>query len=246
MPRLAGASTLTIALVLGALGPAAPAEAGPYDVTVTSGPGVIFADCTDHPFNYSVTPPPAADQWSIQLDVRGPDGGYAGTLMVVSPAATAGVLTERFCPHYSDPGIYTVTGTYKVLEDDPDSFAYKQTITPVAPFTVEMRVAEAEVTAEPSDTTPRIGQLVTVRIKVADELADGGHTPSANAPVALQKRKGRKWVTVRGAKVDTSKKGSAVLKFRPKSAGRAKYRAHTKTHTSVKASSDGFTIRVTR
>lgn len=245
MLRLARACTLAIALLVTTVGLAAPASAGPYDVTVTSGPGVIFADCTEHPFTYAVTPPEDADQWSLQLEIRQPNGEYAGRLHVVSPAATAGVLTERFCPRYSVPGLYTVYGEYKVLENDPDSINYKQTITPVPSFTVEMRMAEVEVTAAPSDTTPRVGELVTVRVKVADETA-GGLSPSSDAPVALQQRKGKKWVTVRGAKVDTSKKGAAVVKFRAKSPGKAKYRVRTKTHASVKASSDGFTIRVTR
>lgn len=246
MHRFARACALMIASALVTVGLAAPASAGPYDVSVTSGPGVIFEGCSEHAFNYSVTPPEATDQWSINLSVQRPDGSDGGSMLVVSPAPTTGVLVDEVCSESSMPGTYTVTGVYKVLENVPGQIAYKTTLTPVTPFTFDMRAHYAAVTAKPSDKTPRLGQRVKVRVAVTDERPSGGFFPTDSAPVVLQRLKGSKWVGVRGTKEYTVAAGKAVLRFRHAWRGKTKFRARANVGFIGKVDSSTFTLRARR
>jgi hypothetical protein len=245
MPRLARASALSIALVLGALGPAAPAEAGPYDVTVASGPGVIFADCTDHPFNYSVTPPEDANSWNIELTVQAPDGTSGGSVYVGPSSPTTGVATESFCPGESMAGTYSVTGVYEVLEFNGGMIG-EFTRTPVTPFTFDLRLPYSKVTAKASDKSPKVGQRVKVNVKVADERPAGGFFGTTDAGVQLQRLKGSRWVGVSGTKEYTGSAGTVQLRFRHAWKGMTTFKIVVDLGYLGKTSSSNFTLRTRR
>lgn len=245
MHRLVRASTLSIALVLGAVGQAAPAEAGPYDVTVTSGPGVIWADCTGHPFNYSVTPPEDASSWKIELTLHAPDGTSGGSVYVGPSSPTTGVATESFCPGESLPGTYTVTGVYEVLEFNGGMIA-EITRTPVTPFTFDLRLPFSEVTARASDKTPKVGHRVKVNVKVADERPAGGFFGTTDAGVQLQRLKGTRWVGVSGTKEYTGSAGTVQLRFRHAWKGKTKFKVVADLGYLGKTSSGVFTLRSRR
>ena len=66
--------TLASALVSALIGVGLPAaaRADPGTVHLSSGPGVIFEECADHPISYSVSPPSDAWNWSIELILQAP------------------------------------------------------------------------------------------------------------------------------------------------------------------------------
>jgi hypothetical protein len=246
MSRLMRSSVVLIAGVLGLGGLAAPASADATTVSVSSAPGVLFPECTDHPFSYSVTPPETAIAWSIELVVQAPDGTSGGSLYISKGDPTTGVETETFCPSSSIPGTYGVTGTYKVVDDDPNSSFPKTTITPVAPFTFDLRLAYAKVDARASDKTPRIGQKVRVNVKVSDERPSGGFFATSGAEVKLQRLKGSAWVNVPGGRAYTSSNGRVQVRFRTKARGKTRYRALADVTDIGKVSSSTFTLRTSR
>lgn len=239
------ACTLLIAGVLGSGGLAAPAEAGPYDVTVTAGPGAIFADCTEHPFNYSVMPPEDASSWKIELAIQAPDGTNGGSVHVGPSSPTTGVAVESFCPEESLPGTYTVTGVYEVLEFNGGMIA-DFTRTPVTPFTFDLRLPASDVTAKASDKTPKVGQRVKVNVKVSDERPAGGFFGTSDAGVQLQRLRGRKWVGVSGAKEFTGSAGTVQLRFRHVWKGKTKFKVVADLGSLGKVSSSTFTLRTRR
>lgn len=245
MHRLARACTLAIALLVTTVGLAAPASAGPYDVTVTSGPGVIFADCTEHPFTYAVTPPEDASSWKIELAIQAPDGTTGGSVYVGPSSPTTGVAMESFCPEESLPGTYTVTGVYEVLEFHGGMIA-DFTRTPVTPFTFELRLPASEVTAKASDKTPKVGQRVKVNVKVSDERPAGGFFGTSDAGVQLQRLKGAKWVGVSRTKEVTGSAGTVQLRFRHGWKGKTKFKVVADLGYLGKVSSSVFALRTRR
>lgn len=245
MSRFTRACALLIAPVLASVGLTAPASADDYSVVVTSGPGVIFADCTEHPFNYSVTPPPDASSWKIELAIQAPDGTSGGSVYVGSSSPTTGVATATFCPNESMAGTYTVTGLYEVLEFNGGLIA-QFTRTPVTPFTVELRLPSSEVTATASDETPRLGQRVRVNVEVSDERPAGGFFGTSDVGVQLQRLKGSKWVGVRGTKEVTGSAGTVRLRFRHVWKGRTKFRVRADLDYLGKQSSSTFKLRARR
>lgn len=245
MSILTRATTLLIAGLLGCIGLAAPAQAGPYDVTVTSGPGVIFADCTQHPFNYAVTPPEGASSWKIELTIQAPDGTTGGSVYVGPTSPTTGVAMESFCPEESLPGTYTVTGIYEVLEFHGGMIA-DFTRTPVTPFTFELRLPASEVTAKASDKTPKVGQRVKVNVRVSDERPAGGFFGTSDAGIQLQRLKGARWVGVARTKEITGSAGTVQLRFRHVWKGKTKFKVVADLGYLGKVSSGIFALRTRR
>lgn len=242
MSRLLRGVVVLVAGVFGLGGLAAPASAGLTDVSVTSGPGVLFPECTEHPFNYVVSPPDTALTWSIELVVQQPDGTAGGSLFISKGDPIAGVDTESFCPSSSLPGTYTVTGVYQVTESSP----VRTTTTPITPFTFDLRLAYAKVEATASDKTPRLGQKVKVNVKVSDERPSGGFFATSGAEVKLQQFKGSSWVNVAGGKAFTSSSGRVQVKFKNKSKGKTKYRVQADVNDIGKVSSSTFKLRTAR
>ena len=239
------ASALVITVLLSSVGLAAPASAGPYDVTVTSGPGAIFADCTEHPFSYSVTPPEGASSWNIELAIQAPDGTNGGSVYVGPSSPTTGVATESFCPEQSLPGTYTVTGIYEVLEFNGGMIA-DFTRTPVTPFTFDLRLPATEVTAKVSDKTPKVGQRVKVNVKVADERPAGGFFGTSGAGVQLQRLRGDRWVGVSRTKEFTGSAGTVQLRFRHAWKGKTRFKVVADLGYLGKVSSSNITLRTRR
>lgn len=241
----ARAGTVLIALVLGTVGLAPPASADDYSVAVSSAPGVIFEDCSDHPFTYSVAPPADAYSWSIELTIQAPDGTAAGSVYVGRSSPATGVATESVCTDYYGPGTYSVAGVYEVVQ--PDGALYTKTVrTPVTPFTFDLRLPYATVAAKPSDKSPRVGQRVKVHVKLTDERPSGGYFPTADAPVTLQRLKGSKWVAIHGTKEYTTTSGKAVLKFRSAWKGKTRFRVRANAGFIGKVDSSTFTLRSKR
>jgi hypothetical protein len=232
------ASSIAAGLALAGL--TAPAHADPNTITASSVPGVIFEGCTDHPINYSVDPPANASTWSIDFVLQAPDGTGAGSAFVTSSDPKTGIEMVSFCGSDKIPGAYTVTGTYRHLVGST------MTLTPVTPFTFDMRKPYAAVTATSSDKTPRLGGVVKVKVLVTDERPTGEYFGTESAKVLLQRLKGGRWVKVRGAKGETTGNGVAKVTFRQAWKGRTKFRAFANLGYPGRAASAPFVLRTRR
>lgn len=230
----------SVATGLALAGLAAPAQADPNTITASSVPGVIFAECSDHPISYSVDPPATASTWSIDFVFQAPDGTGAGSAIITSSDPKTGVEMKSFCGSGDIPGVYTVTGTYRHLVGST------MTLTPVTPFTFEMRKPYAAVTATPSDKKPRLGQVVKVKVLVTDERPTGAYFATESARVLVQRLKGDRWVKVRGAKGVTKGNGIVQLRFKQAWKGRTKFRAFANLGYPGRAASEPFVLRTRR
>lgn len=245
MARLLRALIVLVASGLGLGGLTAPAHADPYAVTVSSGPGVLYADCGDHAFHYSVAPPAINISWSIRLVLQAPDGTSAGSLFISKGDPTTGVDTKQFCARTDLPGTYTVTGTYEVAEFE-GSTKVKKTSTPVTPFTFQMRLAGTKATAKASHKKVKRKKKVRVNVQVTDERPSGGYFPTSSAKVQLQRKQGSRWVGVRGTKDWTAANGKATLTFTFKWKGKARFRVVANVNDLGRSTSRPFTVRTKR
>ncbi|WP_185994450.1 hypothetical protein [Nocardioides campestrisoli] len=246
MNRSLRGSVLVLTTVLGLAGLAAPgqsaeAQADAFTATVSAGPGVLFAECTDHPISYSVTPPLTVLTWNIQLSFQAPDGTSAGSAYISKGDPTTGIETKRFCGGSDLPGTYTVTGTYEVTDQVGNK--YPKTLTPVTPFTFDLRLPYSAVTAKPSTKKPRLGQHVKVNATVTDERPSGAFFGTSNASAQLQRLKGSKWVNVKGARDYTKVNGRAQLRYRHTWKGKTTFRVLSDLGKVGTAVSENFTLK---
>jgi hypothetical protein len=240
---LATTLATTVGLAVVAAGTLAPAHADPGTVQVSSGPGVVFEECADHPLSYAVQPPADANHWNLRLVVQAPDGTATGGYIVASSGdPTTGVVTARLCGSETGAGAYTVTGTYQYYQGRITPTA---TI-PVTPFTFDMRLPAGAVAASPSTSTPRLGQAVKVRVKVTEEQSTGEFRGTDSAKVLLQRLAQGRWVKVRGAKAVTTGNGAAKLRFRQAWKGKARFRAFANLGYVGRAASPSFVLRTRR
>lgn len=237
---LTTALATTVGLAVATVGTPAPAHADPGTVQVSSGPGVVFEDCADHPISYSVSPSADVWSWSIELVLQAPDGTAGGSATVTSDQPTTGVEMVRFCGESHLPGTYTVTGAYKTFA------GMTMTRTPVTPFTIDMRKPLSAVSARASDRRPRRDQVVKVKVRVADERPTGTLFPTAGAKVVLQRKAGARWLRVRGATGVTRDDGVVQVRFRQRWTGRTSFRAFANLGFPGRAASPSFVLRTRR
>jgi hypothetical protein len=242
MSRLLRNFAVTVVGVVGLGALAAPAQADQYDATVTSGPGVLYEECTGHPINYSVTPALDAITWSMRLVFQAPDGTAAGSVFISQGDPTTGVETKEFCAGDNIPGTYTVTGTYEVLENR-GTVSVAKTTRAITPFTFDLRLAQVQVAAKAPKKKMKVGQKARVSVTVSDERPSGGFFGSAYSEVEIQRQKGSGWVRVPGASSTTSTSGKVSLRFKNKWKGKSKFRAVGTVIDLGTAASPTFTLR---
>ena len=223
-------------------GPAAQAD--PHTVSVTSVPGVIFEECSEHPISYSVDPPADANFWALHLTVQAPDGTATNNYLSASAAgdATTGVVMAKLCGATSGAGAYTVTGDYEYYQG---RIIPTETIA-VTPFTFDMRLPATAVAATASDRTPRLGRRTRVTVKVTQEQPTGELRGTEEARVLLQRRTAHGWVKVRGAKGVTAGNGIAKVRFEQAWKGRTRFRAFANLGFPGRAASPTFVLRTRR
>lgn len=107
---------LALALVLGgsAVGsPVASAETSMPTLTITAPNGVLYDECEDHHFFYSVTPP-TSDWWSLDITVDGPTDSWDVAVNSLWGDPASGAESIFACGGMDTPGRYSVVG---VLSD---------------------------------------------------------------------------------------------------------------------------------
>lgn len=219
--------TITMLALTSLVGFAAPASAvGSMSV----GDGVLYDDCRDHPYFFSVLPPAGTDSWSMDVTAYGPDGTSQASDFVYDDIST-GSGGLQFCG-------YELAGRYELVAEieytDYDA-AGSGVSTERLTSTFAMRQPYTRTRLQVSTRSPRYNSAVRFTVKTTDERPSG-YFPTSYAEVRLQTRVGSKWVNVRGAKGYTDSRGRDVMTYRWNVRGRIAVRATTLGSSSTAGS----------
>lgn len=227
---------LSLLLFIGglvAVAPTAHAAGGSF----SSASGVLYNDCRQHPYNYSVDVPAGTRSWSVDVVVLGPDGIEAASDFIFDDSnAPVGTSSFQVCGGEL-PGTWTMTGTLEYSDQDFNSFT---TAMPSATF--NMRLPHTRTKLKVSDRTPRYNQKVTFKVRSRDERVTG-YFPNQYAEVRLQSRRKGRWVNVRGSKTSTNGRGVAKISYKWNLRRSAKVRAVT-VPTTAYASSRSKPVKI--
>lgn len=220
MRRLAAAVASTM-IATTVLTVAAPAQAALGDVTLTFPQTVVLNKdtCVDFEFNYAVELPADVRNWSLDVNMYGPDGVEEGGQLVGTFASSpfAGTADLQLCSLFQPVGTYRLTTTLDYTLNGP-GFGNSVYGTPVEKGTFKVvRSAKSRTTL----SAKRQGGKIVATAKVAMSTGDAWSPVPADGKVIFQKRAGKKWKKVGASKTDTS--GKATVQFRSK--GRTQVRA---------------------
>jgi hypothetical protein len=167
---------------------------------------ILWTDsCWDHPYSYSVSVPPDAWDWDLEVDAYGPDGVQTASDYVFS-GPTSGSGTVFLCSWSDRPGTYTLRGTLTVYTDRGVS-DYPMA---AATFQVLRPLSRARLTS--STYNPRYRQAFRMRVRVTDQRP-AGYFRTPYATVVLQARRDGRWVNMgRRFRAITDENGVAVYR----------------------------------
>lgn len=232
MRRLLSVTLLAAASLVGLASPSSAAG------VLVVGNGVLYQDCRDHPYSFSVLPPPGTDSWSMDVTAYGPDGTSQASDFVYDDIST-GSGGLQFCGSEL-PGSYELVA--EVEYSDFDAYG-SGTTTERLTSTFSMRKPSTRTRLQVSTRSPRYNAAVRFTIKTSDERPSG-YFPTSYADVRLQRRAGNRWVNVPSGKGFTDSRGREVLTFRWNTRGRFSVRAVTLDSDNLDGStSASITIR---
>lgn len=182
--------------------------------SVSGSSGVLYDDCVDQPYGWSVSVPGDGTYRALRVSLYAPGGSLARTDYVVPPAnVTSGTSSFRMCRPGDAYGTWTIRATVE-WGPDPDHIDSSSQLDP-AQFT--MRKPHTRTTVTASTRRPAYGQVVAWRLRSYDEQPTG-YGRNAFAWVHLEKRVGGHWARIPGARAMTHATGAVRIDLR--------YRAH--------------------
>jgi len=203
-------------LVIGALvtvlaGVAAPVHASTTYGSTSGVNGVLYDDCVDQAYHYTVDVPPDAGYRAVRSSLIAPTGKVVRTDYVAPDANQAsGTSTLRICRPADPFGTYTIRAR---VEWGPDAEHPDQFSAQLADAHFSMRKPRTRTSLAVSTHQPAYGQVVIYRIFTRDERP-GGYYPTSFAWVFLQRRVDGHWVRVRGSRTLTHSTGRVRLRLR--------------------------------
>lgn len=199
-----GILVLALALV------GSPARAGSTYGSTTGVNGVLYDDCVDQPYRYSVSVPDGAGYRAIRAWLYAPGGALVDSDYVVPDTNTAsGTSTFRLCRPTDPFGTYTIRATVEWGQDA--EHIDDSSVLDRASFA--MRKPRTRTALAVSTHRPAYGQRVTYRITVRDERP-GGYARTPFAWVVLQQRVGGHWARIKGSRTLTHDTGRVRLRLR--------------------------------
>jgi hypothetical protein len=200
-----GAGLLGLGLVAGLVViSASPAAAGSGSVSARD--GVLYDDCRDHTYRYSVNP--GSSDWSLDVELIGPDGTSADfDFLSGGSDPTSGTGGFFFCG-WERPGRYEIHATLTWY--DEDYYEYTDSL-PVDAF--RMRKPRSRTSIEFSDPTPHYNEIIKIRTQTKDERPHG-FFPAGYPWVRLQLRTRSGWVNVNGSKELGNERGVTTWRYR--------------------------------
>lgn len=176
--------------------------------------GVLYDDCVDQPYGWSVNVPGDGSYRALRVRLYAPDGSLARTDYVVPPTnVTTGTSSFQMCRPGDAYGTWTIRATLE-WGPDPDHINSSSRLDP-AQFT--MRKPHTRTAVSASTPRPAYGQVVAWRVRSYDEQP-AGYVRNAFAWVHLEHRVGGRWVRIPGARAMTHAAGAVRITLR--------YRAH--------------------
>ncbi len=158
------------------------------------------------------------DQWDLTVDVFAPNGSFSDTDSFAGTGSVASGTMDAFICQFEGLGNYRVEANINWHDEEYDttlatysaSTTFLMTMPPSPP--VKSR-AQTATTMTVSDTTPRRGQKVTIKVR-STVRATTTWKPNRSAYVVLEKRTNHGWVKWSGMKKMTSGQGKATWKTR--------------------------------
>jgi hypothetical protein len=201
---LLGALVLLLACV------GAPARADATYGSVSGVDGVLYDDCVEQPYTYSVHDVPTADYQALRVTLVDPAGTVllADSYRPVVDGSASGVSTLRLCRPANRFGTYTV---HARVEWGPTAQAVESSALDDAHFT--MRKPLTRTTLSVSTRRPAYRQVVRYRVRAFDERP-AGYVGTSAAWVHLEKRKHGRWVRIKGARAMTHSTGFIRIRLR--------------------------------
>ena len=197
--------------------------------TVTGKDGVRYDSCRDYSYTYTIDTSSAV-YWDADVTLFDPEGSRTDSDFLYDGSDPASGRGSFFICDYEPAGKYKVT-IAATLYDSNYNNKGRQT----ASDTFTLRKPRTKTSYTVSDTTPRRGQVVRVRITSKIERP-AKYAPNRYEYVALEGRRNGKWTRIKGTKTFAGSEGVASLRVRKASSGRISVRAVT-LRTSVFASS---------
>ena len=235
MRRLLSVTVFTAASFVGLVSPASATGA------LVVGDGVLYQDCREHPYSFSVQPPPGTDSWSMDVTAYGPDGTSQASDFVYDDIST-GTGGLQFCGSEMS-GRYELVAEIEYSDYDSDGSG---TTTERLTSAFSMRKPSSRTRLRVSTRNPRYNSAVRFTIKTSDERPSG-YFATSYAEVRLQRRVGARWVNVKGGKGFTDSRGRDVLTFRWNTRGRFAVRAVTLESAKLEGSTSApITLRTSR
>lgn len=197
---------------------ATPAQAAPGDATLTFAPTAVLNEgsCVDHAFTYSVELPEGTTDWTMAVNMVGPDGEShsRATVGAFKQSAPAGTEALQLC------SLFEPLGTYQIFTTT--DYRVGQTATVFGAETLEgtFEVVRSAKT-KASIKAKRKGAKIVTTSKVTVSTGKEFGPVEAGGPVVFQKLVGKKWKTVDKAVTNAS----GVAKGSFKSKGKTKVRA---------------------
>lgn len=189
---------------------ALPARADSTYASVSASGGVLYDDCIEHPYSYSVRVPGDGTYRALRVSLYGPDGALADTGYLAPVANVAsGTSTFRLCRPGDPYGTYTIRATVE-WGSEPGAPVTSSTLDP-AQFS--MRKPATRTTLSASTVRPAYGQVVRYRIGTRDERPTG-YAATTAAWVLLQKRVAGHWVRIKGSRAMTHPTGRITVRLR--------------------------------
>ena len=195
---------------------AGPVGADPTHGSTTGVSGVLYDDCLDYPYHWSVSVPAGAGYRALRTSLVAPGGATVDTGYVPADAnQQSGTSAFTLCQRVDPYGTYTIRAS---VEWGPS----KEAITGSSALDdshFRMRKPASRTTLSVSTLRPALGQFVRYRVRTTDQRPAGYFGTSA-AWVALQKWSHGHWVRIRGSRAMTHRTGYIAV--------RVKYLRHRK------------------
>jgi hypothetical protein len=189
---------------------AAPARADSTHGSKSGVNGVLYDDCVDQPYRYSVNVQYGAGYRALTARLYGPDGGQVDSDYVAPDTNQAsGTSTFRLCRPGDRYGTYTIRATVE-WGASPESITNSSRLDDSH---FRMRKPHTRTTLWVSTRRPAYGQVVAYRIRALDERPTGYYGTSA-AWVFLQKKVDGHWVRILGSRAMTHRTGCVKVRLR--------------------------------
>jgi hypothetical protein len=194
-----------------------PAHAAPGDAVLSYAPTAIVKEnsCVDHAFTYAVELPEGTTNWTLAVELIGPDGETHTRQLVGAFASDppSGSEALQLC------ALFEPVGTYQIFKTVDYKVGTNSTV--FGPRTLDgtfqvVRDAKSKVALKAKRKGARIISTATVSVSTG-----GDYGPvAAGGPVVFQKQVGKSWKTVDKAVTDAT--GKAKGKFRSKGTTRVR------------------------